>query len=637
VTLRGPAAVPSRHATIVDALANAAASAHGLTFVDLRERETAFSFAELAARARIVAQALIARGVQRGDRVAIVLPTCVGFVDAFFGALLAGAVAVPLYPPVRLGRLEEYHAQTARTLTAAGAKILVTDARVRRLLGEAVLRARPALGCVKIEDLLGDGRPGALPVVSPDDLALIQFSSGSTVDPKPVALDHHALVAQCASLEALFPKGVENVGVSWLPLYHDMGLIGALLSAVHVPGPLVLIPPEHFLVRPASWLRAIARHRATISPAPNFAYALAAKRVTDADLEGCDLSSWRLALDGAEPIAIDALDRFAARFAPFGFDPRARTPVYGLAEAALAVTFTDPGRGPRAFTVDPTALAADGIAEPSSAVGARAIVSVGRPLPGFSIEIRDEHGAALGPRRVGRIFVRGPSIMRGYFGAEEATARALVDGWLDTGDLGFVDGDELHVCGREKDVVIVRGANHAPQEFEEPVEQVDGVRPGCVVALGSMRAGTGGEGLLLLVEHASGATPAPDLEVRVRQAVLAKTGIAADDVRILPPGTLPRTSSGKLRRREALRRHLTGTLTPPSSVSRLGLAAAVVRSELAHAVARLDARSDVARLDARSDVARLDARSDVARLDARSDVARLDARSDVARSEGSEA
>lgn len=569
----------SKHATLVEALKAAARvelAEAGLGYVDLDEHETWVSFGALYDKAAHLARALFARGVRPGDRVALIAPTSPAFVEAFFGALLASAVAVPLYPPVRLGRLDEYHRSTARMLGAAGARIVLADSRVRRLLGRTIERARPPLGCVTIEELAREpSRSSALPRVEGHELAIIQFSSGSTVDPKPVALSHDNVLAQCAALELLFPthgpdgeRLLGRTGVSWLPLYHDMGLIGSLLSAVYVPGRLALIPPENFLARPALWIRAMSRHRALVSPAPNFAYGYAEKRIRDEDLVGVDLSSWHLALNGAEPVSPSVMARFVARFCRYGFAPRAMTPVYGLAEASLAVTF--PKRGPRTATLDDLT---------------RPIVSVGEPIPGASIEIRDDEGNVVPPRTLGHIHVRGPSVMTGYFGLPTETARTLVDGWLDTGDLGFVDDGELFVCGREKDVIIVRGRNHAPHPFEEALEDVPGVRPGCAVAIGWVPPDGDGEVLVMLVEH----TPDPpsSLEHDVRTAIVERTGIRPHVVQVLPPGTLPRTSSGKLRRREAAIRFANGKLDAPNDVNALRLATEVVRSTLAFARARL--------------------------------------------------
>jgi acyl-CoA synthetase (AMP-forming)/AMP-acid ligase II len=348
------------------------------------------------------------------------------------------------------------------------------------------------------------------------------------------------------------------------------------------PGPLVLVPPEHFLARPALWLRALARHRGTISAAPSFAYAYAAERVKDSELDGCSLATWRLALDGAEQVSADAMRRFAARFAPWGFDPAALVPVYGLAEATLAVTFGQPGRPLAGRRVDPVRLARDGVVVP----GGREVVSVGTPVPGVEVELRGPGGAALPEGRLGRIHVRGPSLMSGYLGDPEASAQAIRDGWLDTGDLGFVAGGELHVHGRAKDVVVVHGANHAPEEFEAALAGVAGVRPGCAVAAGFAPEGEGGEALLVLVERRRGSADAGAIEAAARRAILERTGVSAHTVRVLAPRTLPRTSSGKLRRHEAVRRFVTGSLGPPHRAGALRVAIEVARSQLAYARAR---------------------------------------------------
>jgi acyl-CoA synthetase (AMP-forming)/AMP-acid ligase II len=523
----GPPLTP-KHATLQRALKTATS---GLTFLDARENERFFPFPGLYDRATRTAGSLRERGVRNGDRVAIVLPTCVEFIDAFFGALFAGAVPVPLYPPVRLGRLDEFHARTARMLQITRPRLTLSDARIGRLLrvrSERVEHGEP------YEDL------GA-----PDDLALIQFSSGTTVDPKPVALTHANVLANVAVIDTIVPPDDAQAGVSWLPLYHDMGLIGCLLLAVVHPGPLTLIPPELFLARPALWLRAISRRKATLSVAPNFAYGLCARRIRDEEMEGVDLSTWRFALNGAEPVAPGVLRRFSERFARWGFDARALMPVYGLSEAALAVTFTAPGRGARTLRR-----------------GSRELASVGAPLPGVDVDVRE-----------GRIFVRGPSVMRGYFGDPEATSQAVTDGWLDTGDLGFVEGGELYVSGRAKDVIIVAGRNHAPQEFEDALDGLRGVRPGCAVAAG--RVGDEGEELILLVEKDG------DLaEDAISARVVERTGIRPRAVHLLKPGTLPRTSSGKLRWAEALRQLESGELRPPDEVTVLHLAKEMARSAL---------------------------------------------------------
>ena len=582
--LRGPPAPSPRHPTLVHALAAAAVHPGGVTFVDLAERETHVPWPEVVARAARAASTYAAWGVRPGDRVAIVLRTEVAFLDAFFGAWWAGAVPVPLYPPVRLGRLEEYIEGTARMIRTSGAALVVAGGGARRLLGEAVARARPPLGSRDAAELLGGAAGPPPPTPGPGDLGLVQFSSGSTVAPKPVALTHAALQAQVDALTVLVEPTSADVLVSWLPLYHDMGLIGGLLGAMGYPGPLVLIAPEHFLARPALWPRAVARHRGTISPAPSFAYAYVAGRVASAELAGLDLSSWRLALDGAEPVSGEAMRRFSARLAPHGFDGRALRPVYGLSEAALAVTFAPVGGRMEGARVDGARLARDGVVVP----GTREVASVGVPLPGFEVEVRGESGEVLLEDRLGRIWVRGPSLLREILGDPEATARLLVQGWLDTGDLGFVRGGELHVHGRAKDVVIIRGANHAPEEFEAALAGMPGLRPGCAVAVGFQPAGAGDEALLVLAEVAHGGRTDDDqLAARAAGAVLERTGIAPGEVRLLAPGTLPRTSSGKLRRQEALRRLLAGALSAPAAAGPLQLVAWAARSQLAGMMTRL--------------------------------------------------
>ena len=582
--MKGPPAPTPKFDTLNEALA-AAGNSSGVTFVDMREDEEFLSWGEVHRRARRSASVLMRLGIRRGDRVAIILPTGPSFLDAFFGTLLAGAVPVPLYPPLRLGRLDEYHSATARMINLVGARLVISDSRVRRLLGKAMEASRPDLGCHTADALVAGTDEVEAP---PYRLALIQFSSGSTVDPKPVALSQKSLVDQCAILNSVINASAtaHEVGVSWLPLYHDMGLIGCLLSAVYYPGPLVLIPPENFLARPALWLRAVSRHRGTASAAPSFGYSLCAHRIKDAELDGVDLSSWRIALNGAEPVSMKVMRNFARRFQAWGFNPRVLTPGYGLAEAALAVTYCAPERPVQALSVDPLELARRG--EVRS--GSFEIASVGPPVPGLEVEIRSARGELLPERRVGRIFVRGPSVMMGYFRNRKATSRALTDGWLDTGDLGFVEKGELYVCGRAKDVIIIRGANHQPQEFEGCVDAVDGVRTGCVVALGFTPEGAEGEELLILAERSvRGASG--DLEERIRKAVLDGTGVRAHTVRVLAPGTLPRTSSGKMRRGEALRRFLSDELTPPQPVNVLRLAGKLVQSAVAFAKIELSGES----------------------------------------------
>ena len=558
----------------------------GLRLVDRAERAVWHPWTEVRERSLAVAGGLRALGIGRGERVPLVFPTGLEFFEAFFGVLQAGAVPAPLYPPVRLGRLDEYLRRTARMIERTGARLVLADLRVKRILGESIARARPVLGCRTLAELPRER--GEAVRVDPSDLALIQFSSGTTVDPKPVALSHRAVAAQVEILNGFWQDTAElrHSCVSWLPLYHDMGLIGGVFPALSRDAELTLLGPELFVARPALWLRALSRYRGTISPAPNFAFGLCLPRVSDADMEGADLSSWRTALDGAEAVAPGVARAFIERFSRWGFRPEALTPVYGLSEAALAVTFSDLDRPFAGRRFDRDLLAREGTAR--QVPDGREIVSVGRPVPGFRLRILDETGRELPDGRVGRVWIHGPSLMEGYLDDPEATARVLRDGWLDTGDLGFLAEGELFLTGRAKDVIILRGRNHSPEEIERSVEGIPGVRTGCVVAASWLPEDADGELLALFVETARDVSEEEreELPAACRAAVLGSTGLAVDRVELLPPGTLPRTSSGKLRRSETLRLWLAGELTPPDPVTALRLAGAMARSGLAYAKLR---------------------------------------------------
>ena len=583
--MRGAPAIRPKHATLTDMLSEAAQSQASLFFVDRKEQDQEVPMARVRERALSIAADLMARGVRRGDRVALVLPTCPEFVECLFGVLCAGAIPVPLYPPVRLGRLDEYHSKTAAMLRAVDAALVVTDERIRRFLGVAVQLAGPRLGSVIASSL---GGMNSIEVgLAADDVALIQFSSGTTNDPKPVALTHANLLSNLAAIERyLRDEGAPNlVGVTWLPLYHDMGLIGNLLSAFYLPAPMVLLPPELFVAVPGAWLRAISRHRGTVTAAPNFAFGLCLKRIRDEELDGVDLSSWRVSLNGAEAVSAAVQRRFNERFARWGLRASALTPCYGMAEASLGVTFKPAGTSFRSLGVDAEKLALDGVVEP----GAKELVSVGRPLAGVEVEIRDAAGVSLSPGRVGHIFVRGSSVMAGYFARTDLTDQAIHDGWLDTGDLGFIQDGELFVSGRHKDIIVVRGANHAPEEFEAALESLPGVRIGCAVAVGFVPPGEDDEALAMLVETTADAPSSLADEVASR--VQERTRIRPAHVELLAPGTLPRTSSGKLRRREARTQWLAGTLLPPKKVSAARLLAAAAHGELSHARARFARRA----------------------------------------------
>lgn len=509
------------------------------------------NYARLAQAARAVAAGLLARGAPPGSRVALMLPTGLDFFAAFYGALYAGCVPVPLYPPARPAQLEEHLRRIAGILANAGALWLVADPRARAF-AQALSGKCPTLaGIVTVAELTTPPVAAPLPALVAGDLAFIQYTSGSTGDPKGVALTHANLLANVSALRLAARATPADVFVSWLPLYHDMGLIGAGIGSMVVGFPLVLMSPLAFLARPVRWLEAISRHRGTLSAAPNFAYEICANKLTDGELAGIDLSCWRMACNGAEAVSPVTLERFAARLAPVGLRREALAPVYGLAECSVGLAFPPPGRGPRIDRVARRALADEGLAQPvgDDQPDAQAVPGCGHALPGHGIRIVDAAGRELPERRVGRIQFRGPSATAGYFENPVATAKLFDGDWLNTGDLGYLADGELFVTGREKDIIIRGGHNIHPQELEEAVGRVSGVRAGNVVVFPATDPGAGTERLVVLAEAR---TMDADAQQRIRAEVerlaVDLTGLPADDVVLAPPGTVLKTSSGKLRR-----------------------------------------------------------------------------------------
>jgi acyl-CoA synthetase (AMP-forming)/AMP-acid ligase II len=377
-----------------------------------------------------------------------------------------------------------------------------------------------------------------------------------------VALSNASVIGQARLLNSFWPEtpGCEQRGLSWLPLYHDMGLIGCVFVSLERPGELTLLPPEVFAARPAIWLRAISKYGVTVSPGTNFAYGYCTEQIRDEELEGVDLSSWKVALNGAEPVIGDVMRGFSERFRRWGFDARALTPVYGLAEATLAVTFSDIDRVFNSTRFSRESLNGDGRVKEDRA--GREVVSVGQPVPGFEVSIRDAQRRELLAGEVGRIWVRGPTVMDCYLGLPEATREALDGGWLDTGDLGFLHGGELYVCGRAKELIIVRGKNHSPVEIEQAAESAEGVQSSGAVAVSSVCDNSGREQVLLFVERERRLSPdkLSGISAACHAAVLSEVGVDVDRVIVLPPESIPRTSSGKVRRTETLRRCLSGEL-----------------------------------------------------------------------------
>jgi 1-acyl-sn-glycerol-3-phosphate acyltransferase len=493
-----------------------------------------------------------------------------GFFSAFFGVLLAGAVPVPIYPPTRPSHLQEYAARQVNILDNAQARLLVTFPEAERVAGLLRAHVRSLAGVTTLERL-PPAPPGPWPAVGTDDPALIQYTSGSTGDPKGVRLTHANLLANIRALGRALGVRPDDVCVSWLPLYHDMGLIGLWLGSLYHGVPVVILPPLAFLARPARWLRAISAHRATISAAPNFAFDLCVKRVTEADLEGVDLARWRLAMNGSEAVSPETIERFTRRFAGHGFHAEAMCPVYGLAESSVGLTVSPPGGGPQVDRVRRETFERDRRAEPAASGDAAplAFVSCGAPLPGHEVRIVDAAGRPLPERVEGRVEFRGPSVTSGYFRNPAATAAVLHEGWMDSGDLGYRAAGELHVTGRRKDVIIKAGRNLYPQEVEELVGGVRGVRKGCVAAFGVGDPAIGTERLIVVAEtRAREPEVLAQLEVTVRERVVDALGLPPDTVLMAPPDSILKTSSGKIRRSATREAWLRGDLRRRASPSR---------------------------------------------------------------------
>lgn len=547
----------TRALTLSDALVRAARTTAGLLTVEHDGRSARIPYATLLDRALLAAGRLVAAGLRPGDRVALVVPEVGQFIEAFFGIQLAGLVPVPLVPPAQAGDIATFSRQSRHLLSASRAACVVTTQDVAPLLELAAQSPAPTL--LTTEALWTGVALGQPVAVDTHAMALLQFTSGSTAAPKGVVLTHANLLTNVAAIAGPGGIGVtpDDVGVSWLPLYHDMGLIGMLLTAVCSGNEAVIMSPVLFLKRPTAWLEAISTHRGTVSFAPNFAYELCLRRVKPSQIDTLDLSSWRVAGCGAEPIRPETLRAFAERFASAGFKASAFFPSYGLAEHSLAVTMARDGV--LVDRVDAARLGRESVAVPAqNGSPAVRIVSCGSPFPGHELRIVDDEGAELPDRHVGRIVARGPSVMSGYFENPEATAEAFSDGWLETGDLGYRANGSLFVCGRTKDVIIRQGRKYHPPDLESAIADVEGFRRSNVVVFGITRVDEADEVVAVLEARAS-ATSEQVMDT-VRRRVRETAGLELDRIIVTPPGTIPRTTSGKVRRAETRARLEAGTL-----------------------------------------------------------------------------
>ena len=554
---------------------------HAFFYRTADETET-LTYGELWRGASAVAAGLTERGLAPGQAVAIMLPSGFEFFFAFFGSLLAGGVPVPLYPPARLSQIEDHLKRQAGILRNSLAPILIT-------VREATLAARllkghaPELREIATVGELRAARPNALrPRIKADDIAFLQYTSGSTGNPKGVVLTHANLLANLRAWGRAARFDSNDVAVSWLPLYHDLGLIGAWLGSLYNGGLVVLLSPLDFLARPERWLWAIHTHRGTASAAPNFAFELCLRRIEDRDIEGLDLGSWRLAANGAEPVIPDTLRRFTERFAPYGFRAEAMAPVFGLAECTVGLAIPPMGRKPIVDRIERAPFIERRLAVPARADDEQVLefVACGRVLPGHEMRIVDHEDRELPERSVGHLQFRGPSATRGYFRNPEETARLIHGEWLDSGDLGYIADGDLYVTGRVKDTIIRGGRNILPHALEEAVGGLPGVRKGCVAVFGVPDPAGGTERLVVVAETREGEPSVLEgLRQRINALAVELIETPVDEVVLAPPQSVLKTSSGKIRRaatRELYQRGKLGRTAgaPWLQVARLALSGA---------------------------------------------------------------
>jgi acyl carrier protein len=526
-------------------------------FLYEEEKEIPITYRQLWDRALGYAARLAEAGLKPGQMVAIMLPTSKEYLYSFYGVLLAGGVPVPLYPPARLTTIEDHMTRHVAILKSAGAAFMITIPEAKPLA--YLLRAQvESMRAVLVPaDLEGsEGERAYVPHAGKGgDIGFLQYTSGSTGNPKGVVLSHENLLVNVQCMGSAVSAGPADVFVSWLPLYHDMGLIGGCFATMFLGFPVVLMSPLAFLARPSAWMRAIHRHRGTISGGPNFSYELCLRRIDEKEMDGIDLSSWRFAFNGAEPVSPDTLASFQEKFSKWKFQKHALSPVYGLAENTVGVSFTTPGepwrvdlldrerftRTGEALRVDPETVADKG--------KTIRIVGCGTVIRDHDLRVVDSAGHELPDGQEGFLQLRGPSATSGYYRNPEETKKLFRDGWLNTGDRAYLREGMVYITGREKDIIIRGGRNISPYELEQAVGDLGGVRRGCVAVFGSEDPATGTERVVVLAEmRDNDRSRHEDLKRMINALAVSLIGGPADDIVLAPPASVPKTSSGKIRR-----------------------------------------------------------------------------------------
>ncbi len=559
--------------TLMEVLARHAEADPGRVHIHLLEKDggQGITYGALYDEASAVAAGLVEMGLSRNETVAIMLPTSAEFFPAFFGVGLAGGIPVPVYPPTRPDRIEDYVRRQIAILRSAGIRFLISFERVRAVVQILRVNLPSLIEVTTVEELrTSRGRLG-VGSVRPARAAVVQFTSGSTGEPKGVTLTHGNVLGNIRAIGSAVEVRPGDAVVSWLPLYSDLGLIGCWLFSLYFGAPLTILSPLEVLDHPERWLRAIHESRGSLSAAPNFAYELCTRRIPAWTLEGVDLSCWRVAVNAGEPVLPETVDRFCQRFRAYGFRPESILPCYGLAESALALTMPPVGRLPVRDRIRRDAFEREGRAVPAGPEEAPALCffSVGTPVEGQEIRIVDESGREVPERTIGRLEFRGETTMAGYYRNPEATAAAVsADGWVDSGDFGYMAGGEFYFTGRSRDAIVKAGRSMSPLEVESAVGNLAGVTPGSAVAFSAADREGGGEQLVVAAE--TPATSQEDfrrIEAEIVRVVDSLLGMAPDKVRLVAPGSLPRTPNGKVRRNEIRtlyeRGKLRGVSLPP--------------------------------------------------------------------------
>ncbi len=552
--------------TLGEALDYAAQGSCGLNFHDARGRLTRpYPFRELREDAIAAARRLIAHGIKAGDRVALVAETSPQFAALFFGAVYAGAWPVPLPLPTSFGGRDAYIDQLAVQLQSCHPSVLFYPPEISQM-AHAAAAAQSVEGIDWDSFAQNEQSDAPLPPADSDSIAYLQYSSGSTRFPHGVAVTHRALLSNLAAHAHGMHMGEGDRGISWLPWYHDMGLVGCLLSPVANQMSVDFLKTEDFARRPLAWLDMITRNKDnTLSYSPTFGYEICSRRVSTQThaADRFDLSRWRVAGNGADMIRPDVMQRFVDTFAQSGFKASAFLPSYGLAEATLAVSLMPPGEGIVVELVEETQLSG-GETRSDRPQRYRAVVNCGKPARDMAIEIRDEEGNILPDRQIGKVWCSGSSLMVGYYRDEDSTAACMAadaDGtmWLDTGDMGYMSDGYIYIVGRAKDMIIINGKNHWPQDIEWAVEQLPGFKAGDIAAF-AITAPGGEETPAVLVQcRVSDPVERQRLHDEIRERVRSITGMQCI-VELIPPRTLPKTSSGKLSRSKARNLYLSGEI-----------------------------------------------------------------------------